>query len=251
MADDLSLSHKCQKYLQERCNHTLTIIEGEPTVEHLEQEYVLLKENIRACLTSNTKSYRYVLPTQLLSKSVDHSLDCRSLQAADESEGSFDARTIAHQVIVPFDKENHNVLGGSNEPYVNNPLRCTSVSKANRARQKNKKDWHRLIDVLSTVEHKNDPDFTRSVFDQILLEIYKLLADVVVVYPTPSRISLDKTLHLIDAFIAERSGGDRLEAVATSLFRTISDKFSLFDEVRREKVNAPDASSGMVADIEC
>ncbi|MFQ5752892.1 MAG: restriction endonuclease, SacI family, partial [bacterium] len=94
-------------------------------------------------------------------------------------------------------------------------------------------------------------DFTNNVFDQVLVEIHTLLTDVVVAYPTPSRISLEKTLHLIETFIAERSGGDRLEAVATCLFRTISDRFNLFDEIKREKVNAPDATSGMVADIEC
>ncbi|MFQ5751970.1 MAG: restriction endonuclease, SacI family, partial [bacterium] len=155
MADDLSLSERCQKYLQKSWNHILKLIEDESSFDPI-REHGVLKENIRRCLTSNTKSYRYVLPTQLLSKSVDHSLDCRSLQAAFESKGSFDARTIAHKVIVPFDKENHNVLGGSNEPYVNNPLRCTSVSKENRARQKNKKDWDKLIYILDTVQNEND-----------------------------------------------------------------------------------------------
>ncbi|MFQ5641769.1 MAG: restriction endonuclease, SacI family [bacterium] len=251
MENELSFSERCEKYLRQRWNHILSMVEKEPIVEPLTKKYDPFKSNIRSCLTSNTKSYRYVLPTQLLSKSADQNLDCRSLQAAYESEGSFDARTIAHKVIVPFDKENHNVLGGSNEPYVNNPLRCTSVSKANRARQKNKKDWDKLISVLDTVENTNDKDFTRTVFDQVLLEIYKLLAEVTVVYPTPNRVSLDKTLELIDSFTAERSGGDRLEAVVTALFRTISEKFNLFDEVRREKVNAPDATTGMVADIEC
>jgi len=227
------------------------MIEKDPNVEPLPMKYDSLKSSIQDCLTSTTKSYRYVLPTQLLSKSVDHNLDCRSLQAAYESEGAFDARTVAHKVIVPFDKENHNVLGGSNEPYVNNPLRCTAVSKANRARQKNKKDWDKLIDVLDTVEQKNEEEFTRSVFDHVLFEIHKLLAEVRVVYPTPNRISLNQTLELIEAYTEERSGGDRLEAVVTALFRTISEKFNLFDEVRRQKVNAPDIATGMVADIEC
>lgn len=251
MAEELSLTEKCEKYLRASWKRILSIAEKEPTSEPLSKTFQSIKADIRGCLTSNTKSYRYVLPTQLLSKTVDHNLDSRSLQAAYQGKGAFDARTIAHKVIVPFDKENHNVLGGSNEPYVNNPLRCTSVSKANRARQKNKKDWDKLINVLNTVEELNDQSITRAVFDQVLLEIYRLLAEVTVVYPTPNRISLDKTLQIINSFTAERSGGDRLEAVTTALFRTISEKFSLFDEVKREKVNAPDSFTGMVADIEC
>lgn len=62
---------------------------------------------------------------------------------------------------------------------------------------------------------------------------------------------MNKTLELIESFTQERSGGDRLEAVVTALFRTVSEKFGLFSEVRRQKVNAPDISTGMVADIEC
>ena len=42
-----------------------------------------------------------------------------------------------------------------------------------------------------------------------------------------------------------------MEAVATSLLRTISDRFNLFDKIKREKVNAPDVTTGMAADIEC
>ena len=247
----MSFTEKCEKYLRQRWNHILSIAERDPSGQALTGKIGSLESDIRDCLTSTTKSYRYVLPTQLLSKCVDPNLDCRSLQAGFKGEGAFDARTIAHKVIVPFDKENHNVLGGSNEPYVNNPLRCDAVTKANRGRQKNKKDWDKLIKILTTVQNRNNPEFTRTVFDIVLLEIFRLLAEVTVVYPAPSRISLEGTVELISSFIAERSGGDRLEAVVTALLRTISDKFSLFDEVRREKVNAPDASTGMVADVEC
>ncbi|NOZ06143.1 MAG: restriction endonuclease, SacI family, partial [Chloroflexi bacterium] len=65
------------------------------------------------------------------------------------------------------------------------------------------------------------------------------------------RISLDKVNHLIAQYLATGSGGDRMEAVCTALFQTIGNRFGLFDDVKREKVNAPDAFSGMLADIEC
>ena len=88
-------------------------------------------------------------------------------------------------------------------------------------------------------------------FDQILFEIYNLLAEVKVVYPTPNRISLDGTHEIVQKYLAEKSGGDRMEALTTALFQTIGVRFKLFDEVRREKVNSADRSSGMSADIEC
>ena len=85
----------------------------------------------------------------------------------------------------------------------------------------------------------------------MLFEIYRLLADVAVIYPTPNRISLQGIQALLNAYLATSSGGERMEAVTTALFQTIGEEFSLFDEVKREKVNAADASSGMLADIEC
>jgi hypothetical protein len=154
-------------------------------------------------------------------------------------------------VIVPFDKKNHNVLGGSSEPYVNNPLRYPAVTREYEAKQKNKKDWGKLVNICDFVEKKDDPRFTEKVFLQVLLEIFRLLSEVKVIYPTPSRISQEKTVELINTFISESSGGDRIESVAAALFQEIGHRFGLFDEIRRGKINAPDSSSGMVADIEC
>jgi len=78
----LSFKEQCQQYLMERWNHIVQLFEAEEIQEPLPDE-IELKEKIQDCLTSNIKSYRYVLPTQLLSKCVDHSLDCRSLHVAD------------------------------------------------------------------------------------------------------------------------------------------------------------------------
>lgn len=250
MSDEIPFLEKCKNYIIVRWPHLFEAIQKNNFVEPLGSDYQL-KELIIDCLKSKTKSYHYVLPTQLLCKSVNSSLDCHSLQAAYNTEGAFDARTIAHGVIVPFDRENHNVLGGSPEPYVNNPLRCPAVTREYRSQQKNKKDWDKLIKILDIVEERNDEKFTAKVFDQLLVEIYKLLSESKVIYPTPNRISLDQTISLIWHFIEGKSGGDRIEAICAAFFKTIAEEFDLFDEVRRGKINEADASSGMVADIEC
>ena len=202
-------------------------------------------------MTSSVKTYHYVLPTQILAKSVASNLDSHSLQVAYEVPGAFDARTIAHEVIVPFDQANHRVLGGSLEPYVNNPVRVPAVTAKYRDQQKNKQDWDKLVKVLDTIEKNNKKDFTEKVFEQVLFEVSKLLTSVQIAYPSPNRISLDKANALINQYLSTGSGGDRMEAVCTALFQTIGEKFLIFDKVRREKVNAPDATSGMLADIEC
>jgi len=117
----------CRAYLEQRWDY----IAG-PAFQSNPQDFIQDDEVIdliRRSLTSRSKSYHYVLLTQVLCKIIDPSLDARSLQVAWGVPGAFDARTIAHDVIAPFDKANRNVLGGSSEPYVNNPLRVWHVRR--------------------------------------------------------------------------------------------------------------------------
>ena len=250
MSDEKSFPQKCQSLLSKQWKLISKEVESEGFTDPLLPEFPKLKHTILDCLTSKIKTYHYVLPTQVLSKCVNQKLDCHSIQTAYNKPGAFDARTIAHEVIVPFDQANHKVLGGSTEPYVNNPLRCPAVIKKYRNQQKNKEDWNKLIEVLDAIEDKNDSSFSLKVLNQILTEIYRLLSDVQVVYPTPNRVSLKQTIRLVSDFSADKSGGDRIEAICTALFKAIAKQFGLFDDVRRQKVNAADASSGMSADIE-
>ncbi|MBM4026011.1 MAG: restriction endonuclease, SacI family [Planctomycetes bacterium] len=242
---------QCKEFLRSEWEVVVASLEAGVFCDPLLPENEALRDHIVACLTSQTKSYRYVLPTQVLCKCVDPSVDSHSLQAGYDQPGAFDARTIAHKVIVPFDQESHRVLGGSPEPYVNNPLRCPAVTARYRTQQKNREDWDRLIAVLDVVEEAGTEELTRNVFDQILAEIYRLLAGVRVAYPTPNRISLAQTMDMVKEFTGARSGGDRAEAVCTALFRAIACEFGLFDEILRQKVNVADSTSGMGADVEC
>lgn len=214
-------------------------------------EDVSLKEAIRRSINSGTISYRYVLPTQIAAKLANPALDCHSLQVAGGRTGAFDARSVCHKVVVPFDRNNDSVLGGSPEPYVNNPLRIPEVTRQYLAQQKNKDGWEDLCRVLDVVEARSDMAFTESTFKQALIEIHRRLADVHVTYPTPMRISLDRCVSLVSKFISEASGGDRPQAVASALFVTIGQVFHLFTTVRRSATNAADTASGQVADLEC
>jgi hypothetical protein len=44
---------------------------------------------------------------------------------------------------------------------------------------------------------------------------------------------------------------EHMLALTYALFETIRKRFNLYKEVRRQKSNASDASSGYVADVEC
>lgn len=249
-AQEKTFVELCKEHLSARWGVVSKSLDAKTFDDPLLPEHAKLRQNIVDCLTSGTKSYHYVLPTQVLSKCVNSKIDAHSLQAAYAKPGAFDARTIAHEVIVPFDQANHKVLGGSSEPYVNNPLRCPAIINRFRKQQKNKDDWDKLVGVLDAVQVASH-EFAQKIFDQILAEVYRLLSDVQVIYPTPNRINLKQTIVIVRNFTAEKSGGDRIEAICTALFRVIAVTFGLFDEIRRQKVNAADAVSGMGADIEC
>jgi len=249
MATKKAFAQQCREYLEAKWNSVVKNMNAGEMKDVLGPDWAAC---IRECLTSRMKTYHYVLPTQLLCKCVNPKLDCHSLQTAYGGPGAFDARSIAHDVIVPFDQKNHRVLGGSTEPYVNNPLRCPGVTGVYREQQKNKQDWDKLVSVLDAVEsHKKPREFASKAFRQVLIETYRLLAGATVLYPTPNRVSLAQTTTLISDFVRQKSGGERLEAVCAALFRAISSEMGIFDDVRRSKVNAADAASGMGADIEC
>ncbi len=80
------------------------------------------------CLT-----YRYILFTALLAKSSDSNVDILSLQAGDDSEGAYDARSLASRVVYPFQESIlSNVLDGSNsDPLVNKPGRFLRLQASN------------------------------------------------------------------------------------------------------------------------
>ena len=240
---------RCQEVLLVTWESISRYLAQDPTFEVAVKED--LRQAISRCINSKTKSYRYVLPTQLVAKMVDSSLDCQCIQAGRGRQGDFDARSVCDQIIVPFDRQYHNVLGGAPEPYVNNPLRVPEISTAYRTRQKDKQGWDDLIFVLQQVEKKRDANFTELVFKQTLIEIYRRLSIIQVTYPIPKRISLKRTEELIDKYLSVSSGGERVLTIVSALMEVIGERLGVFKEICRRSITAADRPSGLVADIEC
>ncbi len=209
----------------------------------------MVRESIVRAINSGTKTYRYVLPTQLLAKLVRPELDCRSVQAGSGLIKSFDARSICHGVIVPFDRANNSVLGGSAEPYLNNPLRIPAIVPAERPSQKDKVGFDDLMNVLDySQEHSHQVPF---LVRWTLNAVRNRLAEVLVTYPVPNRLSLKQAIDALENFLSDRTGGLRFQSVAVALFRSVGDRFGLYCDVRCNNINAADASTGNAADLEC
>jgi len=208
-----------------------------------------VRDAIKRCINSRTKTYRYVLPTQLSAKAGDARVDCRSVQASCELRGAFDARSVCDKVTVPFDRKNHGVLGGSREPYVANPLRIPAITREHEHGHRDKKGFEDLCDVLDYAQR--NPDRIQELLTITCRAILSRLNTVRILYPVPRRLSLKAAAAALSAYLSQPTGGLRLQVVATALFRCIGERFGLFSGVRTADVNAADQSTGMVADLEC
>lgn len=201
---------------------------------------------IRRIIGSETKSYRYALPTQLLAKSANPLIDSRCMQKKRGGPGAFDARSFCKKVIVEFNRQNYGVLGKSGDPYVSKPLRHEEISEKYRGAIKDKEGWDDLCLILNEIEKINNSDFTLKVLNQTLLEIYRRLPETKIRYPIPSTISLDQAEALLMKYLSEPSKGVRPQVITYSLFKTAGERLNLFKRVVSSKTTAPE-----YFDVEC
>ena len=209
-------------------------------------------ERINVLIGSETVTFTYSLPTQLLGKLTDHRLDALCLQRGDNSESQWDPRSFAAGVVVPWVRDTENVLGNSADPYVSNPLRQPRI----RPDPPNVKPttlplWASLHDVLSEVQTRNDPAYTEDVFRSVLRAIFERLGNQQFDYPTLPRVSREQALYLVQEILKSSQAGEHGMSVATALFIVVGRLFALWDSVHREESTTADHASGMVADIEC
>lgn len=112
-------------------------------------------------LHGSHKTYRYVLVTSLLGKATNNNVNILSMQKGkgkNVEEGNYDARTLCHKVLVPFETlKLPGSLGCSNEPYLNKPARFVSLSLQNAVRKgKDYETLSRLIDFLSSIKDSEE-----------------------------------------------------------------------------------------------
>ncbi len=203
---------------------------------------------------SKLVSIRYALLTQLLGKHADHRRDTLCLQRGDPSgaieAGRWDPRGFCAAVVVPWVQATDNVLGTSPDPYVNKPLRRRRLDDWSVA-LRGRAVWEQLVALLADVQDRNDPAHTEATLRRCLAAIARRYAKLNIAYAVPNRISAEQCEFAFAQFIAQASGGEAPLIAATALFRTIGNRFALFDEVARQRINEADAASGAPGDIQC
>lgn len=195
-------------------------------------------------------TFRYIVITNLLAKSTDPRIHARALQAGSKLNGAFDSRSICHKVLVPFEREKlNNILGGSNEPYLNKPARYVEVSKKNSVRNGNdKKLLGLLYDFLEDVNSKQNIAFkyltkALAVLQRNSLKNKKQLESI-------SLLTNKDILFKIKKFLDTSCEGQSAALVADILFDLLYKKINPHAKVSSHPVNQSGKSSNEVLDID-
>jgi hypothetical protein len=198
------------------------------------------------------QSYPYALLTQVLGATTDPNLDPKSIQRSSKDthgiaeHAAWDARSLAHKVVVPWNQSVEYPLGTANEPYVNKPLRYPYFDDQMRSGQKYKDPFDALVRVLDFCSGNADLRF--ELLTAILCGAKKRLEQTRVTFAPPLRIAPDRLREMVARFLDERSLGLRLQIITAALFRAQSEgKAGVVVETDNSTV--ADAASKSGADV--
>lgn len=213
-----------------------------------------IRDDIARLMSSDSVTFRYCLPTQLLGKLTEPDLDSLCLQrgAQEAQDSTWDPRSFCSRVIVPWVQDNEDVLGKSTDPYVSNPLRQPRIlANPPNVRSNTLPLWQALHAVLTAVEEHNDPDYTLVMFRAVLLAVHEHLLRQRFDYPVLPRASLAETIVLVEGLLHESREGEHAMSLAAALFVVVGRRFHLWDDIVRVSSTTSDRATGMVGDIEC
>lgn len=202
-------------------------------------------------LLDNTHlTYKYILFTALLSKATDVGINPLCLQVKSQLLGAYDARTICHKVIVPFEMETlEKALGGSNEPFLNKPARFPELSKTNAVRRGNDQLLLNILcDVLPSITTSDEAYKTLIYFLQKLIAVrksqkMKLIFSIPHSADEPSVIS-----RFLISLMAQSFEGETLTLAVSGAYYLLFSESDTIIEVH--PVNQCGASGREVSDLD-
>ncbi|PSP39595.1 hypothetical protein BRC71_01325 [Halobacteriales archaeon QH_7_65_31] len=209
-----------------------------------------IREQLRGVLNSSQLTYKYILVTNVLAKATNPDINYRAMQAQWEDDGAYNARSLGHDVLVEWEKANGERLGGSNEPFLNNPARNPSFSMDNSYRSN---DAHRrLYKLLTRLEQKvNAGDIDSvDVLRQTLFEISQLPSQTID-FIGVSSAPYDTVDSVVSDYLETSGGGERLAAVTAGAMRAYYEHAGDGNvTVEAEHANVPDEFSEAAGDVE-
>lgn len=192
---------------------------------------------------SGAKSFKYLLVTGVLAKAVQPNVHPRAIQVGSSLPGAYDARSLCHKVIVPFEKTRGNLFGMSDEPFVNKPLRHPEHDKSN-PQLRNGKISAIMHDSLEMVRVVPEGEVYAALVH--ILRLGKQRADLTKAVSMAGEQDLAVSTKFVSEFLGRADGGARLVALWAAMLR-LSDEES---DVRAHNPNQSDEYSGTIGDVE-
>lgn len=213
-------------------------------------ESLLVDERVSRLIRGNSVAHRFGLLTQLAGVFLNSSRNLLALQSGSSVDGSWDPRSFASKVIVPWLRDHRSPLGNSGDPYVSNPMRRPTISPSPEGVKRSHLPlWKDLFEILD--EAKDDPTLIEATLRQAVAIIRKMLDEQDRPLQLPDRISPQVVLSAVEIFLSTPSGGDRAMAVSAAIFAVLIGPLIGIVEVDRNVVNASDDSSGAPGDVIC
>lgn len=195
-------------------------------------------------------TYKYVLFTALLAKATDESINPLCLQKKSQLPGAYDARTVCHKVIVPFEMETlEKALGGSNEPFLNKPARFPELSKNNAVRRGNDHDI--LVSLCDNLPLIKTSDVAYSGLVYLLGKLIRMRDSKarMAIFSVDESINLPiRLMEYIDKALEQSYEGETLTLLIAGIYHLMYNKPNARVEVH--PVNQSGASGREVSDLD-
>ncbi len=199
-------------------------------------------QSIESILSSSELTFKYILVTGILAKYVNPKVHPRALQAGSQLVGAYDARSLCHYVVVPFEKSKGNLFGLSNEPFLNKPARHKEHDKSNPVR--NKYLAVILHDVLDYANSASKRDlFTILVH---ILRVAQEYTSTVISATFDTEPNYLRVIKFVNNFLSKADGGTRLVAVTGTFLELLNQDF----DVKVYPPNVSDKFAETAGDIE-
>ena len=172
------------------------------------------------------------------------------MQAGAPLEGAFDARSLCHKVLVPFERDFlRNSIGGSNEPFLNKPARFTHLSKNNAVRKgRDKQTLLLLIEILNSIKTSIDAQqYLACALEILKKQIEKKRSELESIEYSPDLVEI---YEFSIRFIKKSFEGETSAIIIGTLEGLLHKYLDGNFKVITHKVNQSGASSKEIGDID-
>lgn len=203
----------------------------------------LMQKHIEAIMAASDVTFKYILLTGFLAKATNPDVHARALQAGSHLSGAYDARSVCHQVVVGFEKSKGNLLGLSNEPFVNKPARHAEHD-GNNPQLRNKLGARTLHAALELAQTSSAGDVFKGLVHILRLGSEKAAKEIEV--EVAEHTTAEDLLTFVKEFLGETDGGARLAAIWGAFTALLSEH----GNVSVQPPSASDQFTKTVGDVE-